>query len=151
MIETIAIRLAVAIIFFIIGIYMFICAVKVKGFIYSNESLHHTKYYDKYISFVRGSCFVVPVMFTVNLICNSLSFAAQYALSSDKGFEEAVFAEMLKRAEGWYSVSTVTLILSITLVIAVILYAVYYTGKYAPIARSESLSGSHPAFKKNKK
>ncbi len=151
MIDTIAIRLAVAVIFFIIGIYMFICAVKFKGFIYSNESLHHTKYYDKYISFVRGSCFVVPVMFTINLVCCSMSFATQYALSPDKVFEEAVFNEMLARTEIWYGVSTVTLILSIALVIAVILYAVYYTGKYAPIARSESLSGSHPAFKKNKK
>ena len=150
MLNTIAIRLILGIILFIIGMYLFICAVRVKGFVYINTPLQDTKYYDKYVKFVRVCCFVLPAIFSVNLVLSSMSFASCYKYQTAylQNADYEILEKLNAVAETQYGAATLSLVASLFSVIIMLLIIAVITGALTSGVRKEKLSEA--AFKKNK-
>ena len=144
---TIALRLVMSIVLALIGIYLFICAVRVKGSVYMNPALQRTKHYDKYITYVRVVCFVLPTLFLINLVLCTYSYLAQHRLQNSSGADAGVAAELLETAKGAYTAASISLITVIAAVVIVILIAAFITGSMSSSVVSEKLDKN--AFRKD--
>ena len=150
--DVIALRIALSAALFAVGIYLFVCAVRFKGAVYSNKSIHNSKNYPKYAKFVRVCCFALPCSFLVNLVCGIVSYSKEYATQQiTYNPAEEKIQKLLNSSMLWYRISGVTLVSCIVLVVAAVFIALIISEKYTPDAEKENLSGGHPAFKKNKK
>lgn len=143
---TIALRLVMSTVLAFIGIYLFICAVRVKGAVYMNPALQRTRHYDKYITYVRVVCFVLPTLFLVNLVLCTYSYFAQHRLQNSSGAHADVVTELLETAKGAYTAASVSLIAVIAAVVIVILIAAFITGSMSSSVVSEELDEN--AFRK---
>lgn len=152
MLDTIALRLALAVILFLVGVYLFRCGVKVRGMIYSNETLHSSPFYETYVKIVRVFCFLISFALSVNVAFNALSFGYQNSLDSwPSNIVTEEYLHTQETAKLWYDLSTWSYIVSIGMTVVMILTAVYLTSRHSPGLNSEKMSGDHPAFKNNKK
>lgn len=148
MIDSIGLRLILSIVLFLGGIYLLICAITVKGSVYSNSTLHHTKYYNKYIKLVRIFCFILFGMFTLNTASNWWVFYLRMKLTAAE-MPASVFDVLYGNYVTAYNTSVYMLYVSIVSVMAMIFTAVYFTNKCS-LLFDDSLSDSHPAFRNKK-
>lgn len=147
--EIIGLRLALSIVFFLFGLYLLRCGIRVKGIVYSNENLHQSSFYETYVKVVRVFCFALPAVFTANAVCNALVFGYNNQLSNQETISVADYNAIQATIKGWYNISTVTLAASIGAVIIMLFVTTYLTSRYMPSIDSEKLSDNHPAFKKH--
>ena len=152
MLFTTALRFTLALVLFLIGLYLLVCAVRVKGFVYMNSIVQESKYYNRYVNFVRIFCFILPLAFAVNLVFGIMSFASESALTELKSMNpfDPSLQELSNTSQQHYAMTTASLIVSISLVVLMLCIIAVFTGAASSGIKKESLSGDHPAFRKSK-